>query len=166
VPQRWKFGISQSKPNSDTEECWRIAERIRIRLAFRLLRRDAEKVQKEGGRMKRIRMISLPLMIGALLLFCDARTRAAAHGNSDLVSNSQRASASNTLGLPATMTTIKGTGHTASFVTLSKRSFTALTTAQPAMMVTKTSVPGPPSLLYLGSGLIVCGGIWLGRHRF
>jgi hypothetical protein len=29
-----------------------------------------------------------------------------------------------------------------------------------------TSVPEAPSLLYLGSGLVLCGGFWLRRRRF
>jgi len=57
-------------------------------------------------------------------------------------------------------------GPTASLTTDSTGSVTTLATAGPSTAATPTSVPEAPSLLYLGSGLILCGGFWLRRRRF
>jgi hypothetical protein len=47
-------------------------------------------------------------------------------------------------------------------------SFPPIASLEPAttLTTTTTSVPESSSLLYLGSGLIVCGGLWLRRRRF
>jgi hypothetical protein len=163
--------------------------------------------------MKRFRMMSLPLIVGALFLFCgapgaraatdcdwamildnhsitaanimDLRSIVAAVPNSGLVlldlpdaskfdTGQLRLTAGGAdqvwnltfLGLSGGIVAATATvGSSTSLPTVAATVSRAVATAE-APTTVETSVPEAPSLLYLGSGLVLCGGFWLRRRRF
>ena len=167
--------------------------------------------------MKMFRMMLLPLIVGALFLFCSAPgAQAATDCDWTLALDSHAGSAANStnvefllaaqtdvglfffqlpeaikfdtgqsvmangvedrvwnltfMGMPIgsinasasvspTVTTVSTGGLATSLATTA--------TAECEVAVTPTTtVPEAPSLLYLGSGLVLCGGFWMRRRRF
>jgi hypothetical protein len=156
-------------------------------------------------------MMSLPLIVGALFLFCGAPgARAATDCDWALALDSHPITAANIMGvksllaadtnlglfffdLPQSITfdtgqlalanggavrvwnltflglpggavmAIESAGPPASLPTVSTAKITTLATAAAETPVT---TPEASSLLYLGSGLILCGGFWMRRRRF
>jgi hypothetical protein len=171
--------------------------------------------------MKSFRMMSLPLIVGALILFCGASgARAATDCDWALALDNHPISAANIMDvkslfagetnlglifydLPASFNAgqlvspngaadrifiltfhglsagivagIASVSPTTSIPTVSAASIptvatgaslTTVATAEAVTTATPTCVPESPSLLYLGSGLVLCGGFWLRRRRF
>jgi hypothetical protein len=167
--------------------------------------------------MKMFRMMLLPLIVGALFLFCSAPgAKAATDCDWDLALNNHSVTAANLMdvkfqlaaetnlglfffdlpeafkfdagqsvmtngvedrvwnmtfmGLPAG--TIRVSESVIPDVTtvstggLAATSLTTAATAECDVAVNPTTVPEAPSVLYLGSGLVLCGGFWMRRRRF
>jgi hypothetical protein len=162
--------------------------------------------------MKRFRMMSLLLIVGALFLFCGAPgARAATDCDWALILDSHPVTAANFLdvksllasdsnlglafydtgqlvspngtadrvwvlifhGLPAGIVAATASASpTVSLPTVAAANLPTVAAARAAVAAAEsptavtTSVPEAPSLLYLGSGLVLCGGFWLRRRRF